>query len=96
MINVNIIKVILFGMYVQHQMFLIKVLQINSWLFDWPLSTDHDARMDGIFNYLQTSDYDIVFMQENWLFKDYQRLRSLYPYSTLYGTPGSIFCPQLR
>lgn len=74
----------------------IKVLSINSWLLDWPLSTDHDARMDGIFNYLQTSDHDIVFMQENWLFNDYQRLRSLYPYSTLYGTPGSIFCPQLR
>ena len=96
MINVNIIKVILSSMYVQYQMFMIKVLQINSWLFEWPLSTDHDARMDGIFNYLQTSDYDIVFMQENWLFKDYQRLRSLYPYSTLYGTPGSKFCPELR
>ena len=76
--------------------FTLKLLSINIWGFKWPMSEDKDLRVARIVEFLQSSDYDIVFTQENWMFSDFQKIKSLFPYSTYFGSPNSVFCPKVR
>ena len=83
----------------------IKVMSMNVLGFKWPhpwssnglrASEEKDARISATANYLKNSDIDVVFLQELWMFSDFQKLRSIYPYSSYYGTSNSRFCPQIR
>ena len=83
----------------------IKVMSMNVLGFKWPhpwssnglrASEEKDARISATANYLKNSDIDVVFLQELWMFSDFQKLRSIYPYSSYYGTPNSRFCPEVR
>ena len=85
--------------------FEIKVMTMNVLGFKWPHpwssnglreSEEKDARISATADYLQKSDIDVVFIQELWMFSDFQKLKSIYPYSSYYGTPNSRFCPQIR
>ena len=76
--------------------FTLKLLSANIWGFKWPMSEDKDLRVARIVEFLQSSDYDIVFTQENWMFSDFQKIKSLFPYSTYFGSPNSVFCPKVR
>ena len=76
--------------------FTLKLLAINIWGFKWPMSEDKDLRVSKITEFLRNSDYDIVFMQEAWMFSDYEKIKSVYPYSTRFGSPNSVFCPEIR
>ena len=76
--------------------FTLKLLSANIWGFKWPMSEDKDLRVARIVEFLKSSDYDIVFTQENWMFSDFQKIKSLFPYSTYFGSPNSVFCPKVR
>ena len=76
--------------------FTLKLLAINIWGFKWPMSEDKDLRVSKIVEFLTSSDYDIVFMQEAWMFSDFEKLKSVYPHSTRFGSPNSVFCPEIR
>ena len=53
------------------------------------------TRMPAIASFLKQSQYDVVFIQEAWYHADFQVLKNTFPYSTFYGTPGSIICPSI-
>ena len=76
--------------------FTLKLLAINIWGFKWPMSEDKDLRVSKIVEFLRSSDYDIVFMQEAWMFSDFEKIKSIYPYSTMFGSPNSVFCPEIK
>ena len=76
--------------------FTLKLLEINIWGFKWPMSEDKDLRVSKIVEFLTSSDYDIVFMQEAWMFSDFEKLKAVYPHSTRFGSPNSVFCPEIR
>ena len=60
------------------------------------MSEDKDLRVSKTIEFLRNSDYDIVFMQEAWMFSDFEKIKSVYPYSTWFGSPNSVFCPEIR
>ena len=71
----------------------IKVISINAWLFPWQfVALERDARLAAMIQFLLERDYDIVFMQELWSLKDFKKIQSIFPYSTIFGTPGNVFC----
>ena len=76
--------------------FTLKLLSINIWGFMWPMSEDRDLRVAKITEFLKSSDYDIVFMQEAWMYGDFQKIKSIFPYSTYFGSPNSVFCPIVK
>ena len=76
--------------------FTLKLLSINIWGFKWPMAEDKDLRVSKIVEFLRSSDYDIVFMQEAWMFSDFEKMKSVFPYSTRFGSPNSVFCPEIR
>ena len=76
--------------------FTLKLLSINIWGFKWPMSEEKDLRVSKIIEFLTSSDYDIVFMQEAWMFSDFEKLKAVYPHSTRFGSPNSVFCPEIR
>ena len=91
--------------YIQHQDlgrniqttndFTLKLLSANIWGLEW-MSEDKELRVARIVEFLQSSDYDIVFVQENWMFRDFKKIKSAFPYSTNFGSPNSVFCPEAR
>ena len=60
------------------------------------MSEDKNLRVTKIIEFLESSDYDIIFMQEAWMFSDFQKIISVYPYSTAFGSPNTVFCPTVR
>ena len=75
--------------------FTIRVLSMNVWGFNvW--AEEKGTRMPAIASFLRQSNHDIVFIQEAWYHADFQVLKDTFPYSTFYGTPGSILCPTIR
>ena len=76
--------------------FTLKLLSINIWGFKWPMSEDKDLRVAKIIDFLRSSDHDIVFMQEAWMYSDFQQIKYLFPYSTFFGSPNSVFCPTVK
>ena len=75
--------------------FTLKLLSANIWGLEW-MSEDKELRVARIVEFLQSSDYDIVFVQENWMFSDFKKIKSAFPYSTNFGSPNSVFCPEAR
>ena len=72
--------------------FTLRVLVMNAWGFNvW--AEDKQTRMPAIAAFLKQSNHDIVFIQEVWYHSDFQKLRDTFPYSTFYGSPGSLLCP---
>ena len=71
----------------------LKLLSANIWGLEW-MSEDKELRVARIVEFLQSSDYDIVFVQENWMFSDFKKIKSAFPYSTNFGSPSSVFCPE--
>jgi len=41
------------------------------------ISKDRPVRINAIAEYLSTADYDIVCLQELWIYKDYERVRDI-------------------
>ena len=52
--------------------------------------------MAAILEFLEAGHHDLVFLQEVWMYSDFQKLRRIFPYSTHFGTPNSRLCPQVR
>ena len=53
--------------------FTLKLLSANIWGLEW-MSEDKELRVARIVEFLQSSDYDIVFVQENWIACSVQKL----------------------
>jgi sphingomyelin phosphodiesterase 2 len=41
------------------------------------ISKDRPVRINAIAEYLSTADYDIVCLQELWIYKDYEHVRDI-------------------
>ena len=65
---------------------------MNAWGFNF-WAEDKQIRMPAIVAFLKQSNHDIVFIQEVWYHSDFQKLLDTFPYSTFYGSPGSLLCP---
>ena len=74
----------------------VKVISMNIWAFKWPQASGRNTRVDAIVEFLASQDYDLVFLQEVWQQSDFQKLKTLFPFSSYYGTLNSRFCPQVR
>eukprot|EP00092_Neocalanus_flemingeri_P054964 GFUD01064824.1.p1 GENE.GFUD01064824.1~~GFUD01064824.1.p1 ORF type:complete len:393 (+),score=81.19 GFUD01064824.1:76-1254(+) len=74
--------------------FTLRTLTMNVWgLKVW--AEEKGKRIPEIVSFLKKSNQDIVFIQEAWYHADFQVLKDTFPYSTFYGTPGSILCPSI-
>ena len=71
------------------------MLSLNAWGL-WPQSEAKDERMAAILEFLEAGHHDLVFLQEVWMYSDFQKLKRIFPYSTHFGTPNSRLCPQVR
>ena len=84
------------------QHFDIKVITMNVLGHKFPFppamraSEEKDTRINATLDYLRNSDIDVIYMQEVWYFSDFKKLQKIYPYSSHFGTPNNIFCPQIR
>ena len=70
----------------------VKILNMNVWGIRY-YSDMKQERFAGIEKFLQSSNYDVIFLQELWSLEDYQALRKKYQYGTQHGSPGSLTCP---
>lgn len=70
----------------------LKVLVMNVW-GDNIWGEEKETRMPKIAKFLENSNYDLVFIQEAWYYEDFEMLTDTFPYSTFYGSSGSLLCP---
>ena len=70
--------------------------------FPWPdpngieASAEKNIRINAALDYLKSSNIDIVFLQELWVYEDFLKFRSIYPYSSYFGNPNSYICSQVK